>query len=183
MKKRWLARGLLLAMIVMIAPSCGKDSNAETECKPAEMEYAEHESKPTEMEAAEPEGDTAVGEAEVSVAFADEMLSDGADYDTFTADVSEFQTEIVFTAAHRVKNFKVLALTYEGTDEDGKILFSQKELYTQETLLPDRPLVVGLTFIGTIPNYGISYEDANGTERCFAVEESGEDGSLLLMEL
>lgn len=183
MKKRWLAKALLLAIIAMIATGCGKDSNAETECKPAEMEYTESESKPTEMEYAESEGNTAVGKAEVSVAFADEILSDGMDYDTYIADVSEFQTEIVFTAENRVKNFKVLALTYEGTDENGGILFSQKELYTQEVLSSDRPLIVGLTFIGTIPNYGISYEDANGTERCFAVEESGEDGSLLLIEL
>ena len=60
------------------------------------MEYTESESKPTEMEYAESEGNTAVGKAEVSVAFADEILSDGMDYDTYIADVSEFQTEIVF---------------------------------------------------------------------------------------
>lgn len=39
-----------------------------------------------------------------------------------------------------------------------------------------------LVFWGDLPGYGISYVDANGDLRYFAIEVSGEDGALLLRE-
>lgn len=44
------------------------------------------------------------------------------------------------------------------------------------------PLVVGMTFFGSIPHYGISYTDENGSSKQFAIEQSGDDGSILLTE-
>ena len=76
----------------------------------------------------------------------------------------------------------MLALILEDADEQGTLTFAAQELYVQDVLAPERPLVVNMTFYGAIPNYGISYVDAGGTERRFAVEVSGEDGSLLLLE-
>ncbi len=49
-------------------------------------------------------------------------------------------------------------------------------------MTPDTPIAVQLIFPGDLPAYGISYEDQHGILRRFAMEVSGEDGSLLLRE-
>lgn len=46
----------------------------------------------------------------------------------------------------------------------------------------DTPVAVQLMFMGTIPNYGISYLDGGGDFRCFALVQSGYDSSVLLEE-
>ena len=81
-----------------------------------------------------------------------------------------------------VKNFKVLALTCEGVDEEGVMKFAVRELYTLKKLTPKRPLVVTMVFYGDLPNNGISYVDAKGITQRFAVGLSGEDGSLQLVK-
>ena len=39
-----------------------------------------------------------------------------------------------------------------------------------------------MMFFGTIPNNGISYVDGEGVTRRFVLDQSGEDGSLLMTE-
>lgn len=119
--------------------------------------------------------------AVISVDYADGV--DSAGYDEFNVNASEFQTLVMFSTNIPVTDFKVLSLTYQDSDEDGNITFDIQTLYTQETLTPERPLVAGLEFIGTIPNNGISYVDQDGTVRTFAVDMSGMDGSLFLWEI
>ena len=65
-------------------------------------------------------------------------------------------------------------------DDEGKITYQIEELYTQETLTADTQLVVELTFMGEIPNYGISYDNHTGEIHRFTVSESGYDGSVIL---
>ena len=110
------------------------------------------------------------------------MLSLYSDYDEFVADKTEPQVKVAFSTDSLVENFKVLALSLEDVDENGQMTFSEKQLYTLDSLTSERPLVVAMTFYGSVPRYGISYVDQNGTERRFAVEMSGEDGSILLRE-
>ncbi len=117
---------------------------------------------------------------QIRMQWAKEVQADLSDYDTFIVDTTESQSKIVFSAGKRVKDFKVLALSMADVDEDGKIRFTVKELYALDQLTPERPLVVGLTFYGDLPHYGISYVDENGITRQFAIQISGKDGSLLL---
>lgn len=49
-------------------------------------------------------------------------------------------------------------------------------------MTPDTPVAVQLIFPGDLPAYGISYVDAGGNLRRFAIEVSGYDGSVLLEE-
>ncbi len=119
---------------------------------------------------------------QVHAQWAEDVLHGFSVYDGFVADTTEPQARVVFTTDRIVENFKVLALTLEDVDDNGKMIFSTKELYTLDTLVPDRPLVVSMTFYGTIPYYGVSYVDGKGKTRNFAVEVSGEDGSLSLTE-
>ena len=67
-------------------------------------------------------------------------------------------------------------------DENGKISFHEKTLYTQPRLMPQCPLVVVMTFYGSIPNNGFSYTDENGTTHKFFVGLSGMDGSVEIEE-
>ena len=120
-------------------------------------------------------------EPSVRVQEAEGALAGFPEHDEFIADTTEPQVKVLFSTGKDVRDFKVLALTLEDSDE--KITFSAKELYALDKLTPKRPLVVGLTSYGTIPHYGVSYVDENGATRSFAVSESGEDGSLFLMEI
>ena len=51
-----------------------------------------------------------------------------------------------------------------------------------ETQSPERPLIVQTSFPGDMPSIGISYADADGATKYFAVGESGYDGALYLSE-
>ena len=119
---------------------------------------------------------------EVLARWAEDALAGYSAYDEFIADTSEAQVKIVFSVEGSVRDFKVLKIDFEDINESGKPMFSVVELHTLDRLTPERPLVLGMTFWGSIPHYGISYVDESGTTRNYAVHESGEDGSLLLVE-
>lgn len=155
--------------------------------------------EPTE-ESSQPDIPTAEPSSEDStVPPGEELLPPAKPWDTVTVDyaqgdyanytIVEFdvtgeepQVRVLFTASAAVTDFKVLSLTCEDIDENGNISFSVQERYSQPELTPESPLVVGMEFFGSIPNNGISYVDTDGVEKRFAVNMSGEDGSLYLWE-
>lgn len=96
---------------------------------------------------------------------------------------------LLFTTDSPVTEFTVLALELKDFTETGTAIFSAAPVVLEEGLdsLPevmtvDTPVAVQLGFMGTIPNYGISYVDENGNLRRFALVQSGYDGSVLLDE-
>lgn len=68
----------------------------------------------------------------VNVAFAKDILANYDDYEEFTVDESDYQTQVVFTTDHDLKDVKFLELSLEDVDEEGNVKFSQKELYTMK---------------------------------------------------
>ncbi len=109
------------------------------------------------------------------------------DHDTFSltngAVDSESVVKVVFTAESAVRDFKLLSIAMQDSDENGNFAFSAEELYSQSELTPERPLEAGLVFLGDIPNNGISFTDADGNVKYYAVDMSGRDGSLILWEI
>ncbi len=105
-----------------------------------------------------------------------------ADHDTVVTSQTEHSTGIVFVAKRPVQDFKILALSLKEFGSDGKPVFLIKELYTKDTLRPERPLLAKISLIGSIPNNGFSYVDANGKTRYYSINASGEDGSVVLSE-
>ena len=89
-------------------------------------------------------------------------------------------TPLPFAPKEPLKNFRVLGLTFKDADDNGQVYFDEKEIWRAAELSSAKPLLVRLTFIGSIPNYGISFEDAAGKIRKFTISESGMDGSLVL---
>lgn len=122
-------------------------------------------------------------EPQVCAQWIDDVYLEPNGYDVFTADDNAEQRQVVFIAISKVKDFKVLSLSFEGVSENGSMVnFSTTELHSQAELKPERPLMAGMSCDSTIPCYGVSYVDENGVTRSFAIEVSGMDGSLLLSE-
>ena len=107
----------------------------------------------------------------------------GKEHDEFIANTTRPQVSIVFFACRTVRNFKVLALESKGYNtQTKKMVFRITELYTKDVLRPEVPLLVKTTLYGDMPNNGFSYTVLNGKTRYFAVNPSGEDGSLRFYE-
>lgn len=114
--------------------------------------------------------------------WAEDVLHSYPEYEEFFADEDDSRESVIFITQEAVKDFKVLSLTLENIEEDGNTAFSSAELYHLDILTPESPLLVHMTFYGTIPNYGISFTDQHDVVRNFAVVQSGKDGSVILSE-
>lgn len=121
--------------------------------------------------------------ASVDVVWADDVMAQYDDYTEYVADSSEYEAKVAFVAASKVTDFKVLSLELVDFKEDGTIKFDSKEIYSQDELGKDVPLIVTMTFVGEIPNYGISYVDENGETKKYSIGISGYDGLLFLDEI
>ncbi|MBR3569763.1 MAG: hypothetical protein IKN96_03035 [Oscillibacter sp.] len=103
-------------------------------------------------------------------------------YDAFVADDGEYARGIVFSTERILRDFKFLAISLEDVNEDGAGVFSVRELYAQDALTPERPLLIQTSFPGDMPTNGVCYTDNGGATRYFSVAESGYDGSLIVGE-
>lgn len=101
----------------------------------------------------------------------------------FNASADEYAFYAVFRTDVKITDVKVLGLTFVDADESGVMTFDKEVLHTVDEIGPDFNLAVHLTAEGSIPAYGISYVDADGTVKSFSVNMSGEDGSLYLAEI
>ncbi|MGN0638225.1 MAG: hypothetical protein ACI4J0_07615 [Huintestinicola sp.] len=120
-------------------------------------------------------------EPQIRVEWADEAdLTAGYDeYDIF--EPSEEQAKVAFISDTPVNEFVILELTLTDCSDEGVMTFSAYPAASPD-ITPGKPLVIGFTFAGDIPGYGFQYEDADGNIRRFALEISGEDGSLVIRE-
>lgn len=99
--------------------------------------------------------------------------------DSYVADDSDYAMDLVFFTPSEVSEFKFNSLTPVNSD-DGGVAFTEEELYSLESLVMDKAVTITMEFVGDTPNYGISYKDAGGNERRYAICESGFDGSIYL---
>ncbi len=155
-------------------PSENSDPTEETKPGTEETEPGTEETEPGTDEQSDP----------VTVNYAEDVsIPEDAEVFEFSAAGALQPVRTVFTADRTVTDLKVLALTYEDMDADGNVVFSIEELMTIPEFNADSVLKASLEYIGTIPNNGISYTDpATGKTRRFAVNMSGNDGSLFLWE-
>ena len=183
---------ILLCCALLLLSACGKtvEQPADTLSQTAGASATEPETDAVSDTTAAPDADPTTEipttkevftDATVSVREADDSF-DASTADVFTAESGDVQMQIVFTTDAVVRDFKVLALSDGDFGDDEKMHFTTKVLYEQPHLTPDRPLAVTTVFYGLIPNNGISYVDKDGVTRTFAVDMSGEDGSLYLWE-
>jgi hypothetical protein len=156
----------------------GSDANtapANTE------ETAAQETEPEETAAVEID-DVAAEPAMITLTWA-EVFDRDLDALTTCNAVDDPQTAFVITTDRAVSGLQILSLYEASFGDDGAYTFSHDAVYSQDTLSPDAPLVVNTTFYGDTPNIGIRYIDTDGSEKTYAIDVSGMDGSLYLLAL
>ena len=175
--------------LVLVFSACGGNTESTTapdaETTAAQLTTDEAAADETTAEEATEAEETTAAEASVEVKLATvtvEQVEDIAgEYGTvFNASTDEYAFYAVFRSDVRITDVKVLGLTFLDADENGNITFDREVLHTVEEIGPDFNLAVHLTSDGSIPAYGISYVDTDGTEKAFSVNMSGEDSSLYL---
>lgn len=177
---------LTVLMLIFAFASCGGNEEATTvateETTSEETTAAAEETTAADETTEIPEEVTAeTKNASVTV----EQVEDIAgEYGTvFNASADEYAFYAVFRTDVKITDVKVLGLTFVDADESGVITFDKEVLHTVDEIGPDFNLAVHLTADGSIPAYGISYADTDGTIKSFSVNMSGEDGSLYLAEI
>lgn len=105
------------------------------------------------------------------------------DFDEYIDTVNEYSVPVVFKTSDDVEDFKLYSISLLDGDTFGNIFTIDSELYSQSVLNVKRPLKADIAMIGTIPQNGISFKDAYGNTRYYAIFESGYDGSLFLDEI
>lgn len=104
------------------------------------------------------------------------------DYDSFRAEDKKYPVKATLQAKKDYTDLKILELEYVGQDKKDNPKFSTKVVYEAGEFPSARPFILGMKFLGSIPNNGISFVDENGKTRYFMIYESSKDGSLLLSE-
>ncbi len=85
--------------------------------------------------------------------------------------------QVILTALEPVEDVVLLKLDWEDFD------VSWEEAAPLGSLSAQQSVSITLEFIGDMPNNGIQYTDEAGVIHAFALDISGEDGSLLLWKL
>lgn len=110
--------------------------------------------------------------------YADYASEDFNAYHAYWSDETDYITSIGFTPAERLTDVKFGLLDWFETES----WQMSEELYTMDELTPDRCFLAQVVFWGDMTTYGISFTDADGAQRHFAVSISGKDGSLICTE-
>ena len=109
---------------------------------------------------------------------ADYAAEDFNAYHAYWSDETDYITAIGFTPAEKLTNVEFGLLDWFETES-----WQMAEvLYTMDELDPDRCFLAQVVFWGDMTTYGISFTDADGAVRHYAVSISGRDGSLVCSE-
>lgn len=110
--------------------------------------------------------------------YADYAPEDFNAWHAYWSDETDYITAIGFTPAEKLTNVTFGLLDWFETES-----WQMSEvLYTMDELDPDHAFLAQVVFWGDMTTYGISFTDADGAPRHFAVSISGKDGSLVCTE-
>jgi len=108
----------------------------------------------------------------------EDVENDWSDYEEVSYGDSANAMKIGIQAVQSVTDFALNKLTY---DEDGNPKVSE-EIYTADNFGEELSLIMAtLEMNGDLPEYGISFVDAEGVAHEYTLNVSGEDGSLNLI--
>ena len=99
-------------------------------------------------------------------------------YHAYWSDETDYITAIGFTPGEKLTDVRFGLLDWFETES----WQMAEELYTMDEIDPDHTFLAQVVFWGDMTTYGISFTDADGAERHFAVSISGKDGSLICQE-
>ncbi|MCQ2549706.1 MAG: hypothetical protein MJ134_06665 [Lachnospiraceae bacterium] len=90
---------------------------------------------------------------------------------------------VFFQALKPVEELTFYNLEFEDVDSEGVVTFKKTAVKTVDVLETEVPLVVGIQMFEAIPNTGFSVKGEDGEIHCFAIGESGRDGSIYVEEI
>ena len=125
--------------------------------------------------------DEVLAPAAITLVWAADYNGDLDELPQCVADI-EPQTGFLIYTDQTITGLQILSLTQPQIYDDGSLGFNHEIIYTMDTFAPGTPLRVRTTFYGDMPNVGLRYIDTNGEEKTFAVDVSGMDGSLYLLD-
>ena len=164
--KRILTLLMAVSLLLCLA-ACGQPADHAPE-QPPQPSEPPAQTEPPALE----------GEALSVLPAEDAGLTEGS-YDAYRE--TDPMTEIVLLPTRSVTDFHYFIVGFrEGGDQ--LTLTRDDDLYTADALSPVRPLLLAIPFVETLPNRGVSYVDADGALRQYAIVESGKDGTIFLME-
>ena len=99
-------------------------------------------------------------------------------YHAYWSDETDYITSIGFTPGEKLTNVRFGLLDWFETES----WQMAEELYTMDEIDADHAFLAQVVFWGDMTTYGISFTDADGETRHFAVSISGKDGSLVCQE-
>ena len=117
------------------------------------------------------------GFPEIKVEFLDEAEVKPDDFESYAAESQEGAVKLLFTAEEEVKELTICSMMVEDIDEDGEMSYSVSKLKTFSPL--QKSLVAEVCFYGDLPNNAFSVTDKYGNDIYYAVNLSGEDGSVV----
>ena len=99
-------------------------------------------------------------------------------YHAYWSEETDYITAIGFTPTQTLTDVKVGLLDWFETES----WQMSETLYTIDEMDPDHAFLAQVVFWGDMTTYGISFTDAEGQPRHYAVSISGKDGSLVCTE-
>ena len=109
---------------------------------------------------------------------ADYAPEDFNGYHAYWSDETDYITSIGFTPGEKLTDVKFGLLDWFETES----WQMSETLFTIDEMDPDHAFLAQVVFWGDMTTYGISFTDAEGEARHYAVSISGKDGSLVCTE-
>ncbi len=105
--------------------------------------------------------------------FAWQSLLGGDNYHQYIGVEHEHTNQVAITAHETLTDFTLYGMTIACS------LQVDRELFSMDTLTPEKPLVATLMFPGDMSTYGIAF-NCGGTEYFYTISVSGRNGTLVL---
>lgn len=152
------------------------ESEAEQSEKPEETEPPADPTETTE-DIADKTETTAETAPALSVEWAEKVNESVPEFEEYIAPDAMSESKIAFCRMKPCKIFRSWNSNLWKQTKTAISFFFAGSLSCGD-LSPQRPLFANLSFLGTIPNYGISFTDEAGIAHHYTIGESGKDGSL-----
>ena len=177
--------GILAAAVLLAATGCTVTSNdtKDTSSRAVSSDWylintpdgtssvSENEKKLVESASPSPIAAAWAGESDVS------------EYDELVVEKTDYNSDIILTAKENLTQLRVTSVSIILDDKSENTSYGVEDKCFYGDLNDGKSLKLSLPFPGDIPTNGIAFKDASGKEYFYALQQSGKDGSLILLEI
>lgn len=129
------------------------------------------------------EGNAEEVESPFEIMYASDYSGDVTELNSLILSEDEYSTKAVIKANQDIKDLSVVRLTMQDVTEDGYVSYFKYYENGWMMVKAGDEYYLSFDFPGDTPAYGLTYTDDTGWVHCYAINMSGEDGSLFLSEI